>query len=84
MSSAEVSAVRQVAVLTGAGVSTESNIPDYRGPAGAYSTGFKPMTHQQVCCGRPRFKVLACMIIALCAICQDGSALTSLLQHSKS
>lgn len=27
--------------------STESNIPDYRGPKGAYTTGFKPMTHQQ-------------------------------------
>jgi hypothetical protein len=27
----------------------ESNIPDYRGARGAYSTGFKPMTHQQVC-----------------------------------
>lgn len=34
--------------MTGAGCSTESNIPDYRGPNGAYSTGFKPMTHQQV------------------------------------
>ena len=34
-------------VLTGAGCSTESNIPDYRSPTGAYSTGFKPMTHQQ-------------------------------------
>ena len=36
-----------MAVLTGAGASTESSIPDYRGPRGAYSTGFKPMTHQQ-------------------------------------
>ena len=36
-----------VTVLTGAGASTESNIPDYRGARGAYSTGFKPMTHQQ-------------------------------------
>ena len=26
-----------VLVLTGAGCSTESHIPDYRGPAGAYS-----------------------------------------------
>lgn len=26
----------------------ESNIPDYRGARGAYATGFKPMTHQQV------------------------------------
>jgi NAD+-dependent protein deacetylase sirtuin 4 len=35
-----------VLIITGAGCSTESNVPDYRGPAGAYSTGFKPMTHQ--------------------------------------
>lgn len=34
-------------VVTGAGISTESGIPDYRSPSGAYSTGFKPMTHQQ-------------------------------------
>jgi hypothetical protein len=33
-------------VLTGAGCSTESNLPDYRSPSGAYSRGFKPMTHQ--------------------------------------
>ena len=39
---------RNIVALTGAGVSTESSIPDYRGPRGAYSTGFKPMTHQQV------------------------------------
>eukprot|EP01025_Chloroclados_australasicus_P069562 TRINITY_DN9837_c0_g1_i2.p1 TRINITY_DN9837_c0_g1~~TRINITY_DN9837_c0_g1_i2.p1 ORF type:complete len:399 (+),score=35.88 TRINITY_DN9837_c0_g1_i2:60-1199(+) len=38
---------KRVVVLTGAGVSTESDIPDYRGPNGAYSTGFKPMTHQE-------------------------------------
>ncbi|KAG7672115.1 putative NAD-dependent protein deacylase SRT2 [Nannochloris sp. 'desiccata'] len=35
-----------VLIITGAGCSTESNVPDYRGPSGAYSTGFKPMTHQ--------------------------------------
>ena len=33
-------------VITGAGCSTESNIPDYRSPTGAYSSGFRPMTHQ--------------------------------------
>lgn len=33
-------------VITGAGCSTESSIPDYRSPGGAYSSGFKPMTHQ--------------------------------------
>jgi len=37
----------KVVALTGAGCSTESSIPDYRSPFGAYSTGFKPMTHQQ-------------------------------------
>ncbi|XP_027179590.1 NAD-dependent protein deacylase SRT2 isoform X3 [Coffea eugenioides] len=34
-------------VLTGAGISTECGIPDYRSPNGAYSTGFKPITHQE-------------------------------------
>lgn len=34
-------------VLTGAGVSTECGIPDYRSPNGAYSSGFKPITHQE-------------------------------------
>lgn len=33
--------------ITGAGISTESGIPDYRSANGAYSRGFKPMTHQQ-------------------------------------
>ncbi|OAY65522.1 NAD-dependent protein deacylase SRT2 [Ananas comosus] len=37
----------KVMVLTGAGISTESGIPDYRSPNGAYSTGFKPITHQE-------------------------------------
>ncbi|XP_031473563.1 NAD-dependent protein deacylase SRT2 isoform X2 [Nymphaea colorata] len=34
-------------VLTGAGMSTECGIPDYRSPNGAYSSGYKPMTHQE-------------------------------------
>jgi len=38
---------KRVLMITGAGVSTESDIPDYRGPNGAYTTGFKPMTQQQ-------------------------------------
>jgi hypothetical protein len=33
-------------VLTGAGLGTESGIPDYRSPNGAYSAGHRPMTHQ--------------------------------------
>ena len=43
-----VSSCSRLVVLTGAGCSTESDIPDYRGPKGAYSSGFQPMTHQQV------------------------------------
>jgi hypothetical protein len=43
-----LSSCKHVVALTGAGISTESNIPDYRGPNGAYTTGFSPMTHQQV------------------------------------
>ncbi|CAM9992808.1 unnamed protein product, partial [Ectocarpus fasciculatus] len=33
--------------LTGAGISTDSGIPDYRGPKGSYSRGHKPMTHDE-------------------------------------
>merc|ERR1711977_670120 len=36
---------KRLCVLTGAGVSTESNIPDYRGPQGAYKRGYKPVMH---------------------------------------
>ncbi|XP_066359088.1 NAD-dependent protein deacylase SRT2-like isoform X2 [Miscanthus floridulus] len=38
---------KRLMVLTGAGMSTESGVPDYRSPNGAYSTGFKPLTHQE-------------------------------------
>ncbi|KAK1310355.1 NAD-dependent protein deacetylase SRT2 [Acorus calamus] len=38
---------QKLVVLTGAGISTECGIPDYRSPNGAYSTGFKPITHQE-------------------------------------
>ena len=36
----------RVVVLSGAGMSTGSGIPDYRGPNGAYSRGHQPMTYQ--------------------------------------
>ncbi|KAG0629697.1 hypothetical protein M758_1G123200 [Ceratodon purpureus] len=37
---------KRLVVITGAGASTECGIPDYRSPNGAYSSGFKPITHQ--------------------------------------
>lgn len=37
----------RLVVLTGAGLSTESGIPDYRSPAGSYSKGHKPMQHDE-------------------------------------
>ncbi|CAM9140462.1 unnamed protein product [Phaeothamnion confervicola] len=49
---------RSVVVLTGAGISTDSGIPDYRGPAGAYLRGHKPMQHDEfmaTAAGRQRY-----------------------------
>jgi NAD-dependent SIR2 family protein deacetylase len=37
---------RRVVVLSGAGLSTESGIPDYRGPQGSLRSR-KPMTYQE-------------------------------------
>lgn len=39
---------RRIVALTGAGVSTESGLPDYRSPGvGAYARNHKPVTYQQ-------------------------------------
>ena len=38
---------KKVLTITGAGLSTASNIPDYRSPNGAYSRGHKPIIHDE-------------------------------------
>ena len=38
---------RHVVVLTGAGLSTDSGIPDYRGKAGSYRLGHVPIGHDE-------------------------------------
>jgi NAD-dependent deacetylase sirtuin 4 len=42
-----MSKAQNVIALTGAGISTDSGIPDYRGVNGSYKKGHKPMMHQE-------------------------------------
>jgi NAD-dependent deacetylase sirtuin 4 len=48
-----IASSEKLLVITGAGCSTESGVPDYRSPNGAYTKGHKPMTHQQFMSGEP-------------------------------
>lgn len=48
-----ISSSKRLLVLTGAGISTESGVPDYRSANGSYSKGHKPMTHQEFVSGPP-------------------------------
>ena len=36
----------RIVALTGAGISTESGIPDFRSPGGLWTRGIKPITYQ--------------------------------------
>ena len=42
-----ITSAKRLLVITGAGVSTGSGIPDYRSPNGSYSRGHKPMQHAE-------------------------------------
>ena len=45
-----VQSAERLLLLTGAGLSTTSGIPDYRSPNGSYSKGHVPIQHRQGVC----------------------------------
>jgi NAD-dependent deacetylase sirtuin 4 len=42
-----ITSKKKLCVITGAGCSTESGVPDYRSPNGSYSKGHKPTNYQE-------------------------------------
>ena len=47
--SSHIAGAERLLVVTGAGISTASGIPDYRSPHGSYSRGHKPIQHAEFC-----------------------------------